>query len=111
LLAAQFEVPVCPHAGGVGLSEVVQHFAFFDYAAISGTQDGRFIEYVEHLHEHFAEPARVSNGRYVAPALPGTGAEMLMDSRERWTFPTGAGWLEVGDLAAVSEPHRTPVEV
>lgn len=111
LLAAQFEVPVCPHAGGVGLSEVVQHFAFFDYAAISGTQDGRFIEYVEHLHEHFAEPARVLNGRYVAPVRPGTGAEMLMDSRERWTFPTGAGWLEVGDLAAVSEPHRTPVEV
>ena len=110
LLAAHFDVPVCPHAGGVGLCELVQHFSFFDYAALSGSQDGRFIEYVDHLHEHFAEPARVEHGRYVAPARPGIGAEMLVESRERWTFPEGAGWREVGDSAAVSEPHLVSTE-
>ena len=111
LLAARFGVPVCPHAGGVGLCEVVQHFSFFDYAAITGTQDGRFIEYVEHLHEHFAEPVRIVKGRYMAPTRPGIGAEMLTASRDRWTFPTGAGWREVGDRAAVTEPHMTPAGV
>ena len=110
LLAAKFGVPVCPHAGGVGLCEVVQHFSFFDYAAITGSQDGRFIEYVDHLHEHFAEPVRVANGRYAAPQSPGTGAEMLAASRTRWTFPAGPGWLEVGDTAAVTAPHITPIE-
>lgn len=95
LLAAQFDVPVCPHAGGVGLCEVVQHFAFFDFASVSGSQDGRMIEYVDHLHEHFVEPAQISDGRYVAPRLAGIGAEMLPESLERWTFPSGAGWKEV----------------
>lgn len=111
LLAARFNVPVCPHAGGVGLCELVQHFSFFDYAAVSGSQDGRFIEYVEHLHEHFAEPARIDRGRYQAPMLPGIGAEMLAESRERWQFPDGAGWREIGDRAAVTDPHTTPAEV
>lgn len=110
LLAAHFGVPVCPHAGGVGLCEVVQHFSFFDYAAITGTQEGRFIEYVDHLHEHFAEPVRITGGRYAAPVLPGTGAEMLTDSRDRWTFPTGEGWLGVGDRAAVSGRRRQPAD-
>ena len=104
LLAARFGVPVCPHAGGVGLCELVQHFSFFDYAAVSGSQEGRMIEYVGHLHEHFAEPVRIERGRYVAPQRPGTGAEMLAASRERWEFPSGAGWLEVGNRAAVSVP-------
>ncbi|MDQ0921890.1 L-fuconate dehydratase [Pseudarthrobacter sp. W1I19] len=102
LLAAKFGVPVCPHAGGVGLCELVQHFSFFDYAAITGSQDGRMIEYVDHLHEHFAEPVRIINGRYGAPQLPGTGAEMLAASRARWEFPAGAGWVEVGGRAAVT---------
>jgi L-fuconate dehydratase len=109
LLAARFGVPVCPHAGGVGLCEVVQHFSFFDYAVLGRSQEGRFIEYVDHLHEHFTEPARIANGRYLAPRRPGIGAEMLRESRERWTYPTGAGWREIGDHAAVSEPHITPV--
>ena len=95
-------VPVCPHAGGVGLCELVQHFSFFDYAAVSGSQEGRMIEYVDHLHEHFAEPVRIVNGRYAAPQLPGTGAEMLSASRSRWEFPGGAGWQEVGNRAAVT---------
>lgn len=104
LLAAKFGVPVCPHAGGVGLCELVQHFSFFDFAAVSGTQEDRMIEYVDHLHEHFAEPVRIERGRYLAPQLPGTSAEMLAASRERWEFPSGAGWHEVGDRAAVSVP-------
>ncbi len=95
LLAAQFGVPVCPHAGGVGLCEVVQHFSFFDYARIGTSQEGRMTEYVDHLHEHFAEPARVQGGRYVAPVRPGIGAEMLGDSLDRWEFPSGAGWKEI----------------
>jgi L-fuconate dehydratase len=108
LLAARFGVPVCPHAGGVGLCELVQHFSFFDYAAITGTQEGRMIEYVDHLHEHFAEPVRILNGRYKAPRRPGTGAEMLSESRTTWEFPTGAGWLEVGDRAAVTGASLVP---
>jgi L-fuconate dehydratase len=110
LLAARFGVPVCPHAGGVGLCELVQHYSFFDYAAVSASQEGRFIEYVDNLHEHFAEPVRIVRGRYQAPQLPGNGAEMLLDSRTRWTFPDGAGWREVGDRAAVTEPRMTPAE-
>ena len=108
LLAAKFGVPVCPHAGGVGLCELVQHFSFFDYAVVSGSQEGRMIEYVDHLHEHFAEPVRIVNGRYAAPVLPGTGAEMLSASRTRWEFPAGSGWQEVGSRAAVTGATLTP---
>ena len=104
LLAAQFGVAVCPHAGGVGLCELAQHFSFFDFAAVSGTQENRMIEYVDHLHEHFAEPVRIERGRYVAPQRPGTGAEILAASRQRWEFPAGPGWAEVGARAAVSSP-------
>lgn len=102
LLAARFDTPVCPHAGGVGLCELVQHFSFFDYAAVSGSMENRMIEFVDHLHEHFIEPVRVEGGRYLAPQTPGTGAEMLKDSRDRWTFPSGSGWQQVGDRAAVT---------
>jgi L-fuconate dehydratase len=110
LLAAKFGVPVCPHAGGVGLCELVQHFSFFDYAAVSGSQEGRMIEYVDHLHEHFAEPVRIVNGRYAAPKLPGTGAEMFSAARTRWEFPAGAGWQEVGGRAAVTGASLVPAE-
>ncbi|MDJ0455735.1 enolase C-terminal domain-like protein [Arthrobacter sp. NQ7] len=102
LLAAKFGVPVCPHAGGVGLCELVQHFSFFDYAVVGRSQDNRMIEFVDHLHEHFAEPVRITGGRYAAPQLPGTGAEMLSASRIRWEFPNGQGWQEVGGRAAVT---------
>jgi L-fuconate dehydratase len=95
LLAAHFDVPVCPHAGGVGLCEVVQHLAFFDYARVSASEEGRWIEYVDHLHEHFVEPVRIVRGRYAAPVLPGVGAEMLPESVARWTYPNGAGWREL----------------
>jgi L-fuconate dehydratase len=80
LLAAKFGVPVCPHAGGVGLCELVQHLAMFDLVAVSGQLDGRLIEYVDHLHEHFVTPVDVQAGRYRAPLAPGAGAEMLPGS-------------------------------
>lgn len=76
LLAAKFGVPVCPHAGGVGLCEAVQHFSMFDFVAVSGSQDGRMIEYTKHLHEHFVSPVDVTGGRYQAPLAPGIGMQM-----------------------------------
>ncbi|GAA1589700.1 enolase C-terminal domain-like protein [Leucobacter aridicollis] len=95
VMAKKFGVPVCPHAGGVGLCELVQHYSFFDYAALTGEIGWKRVEFVDHLHEHFVEPARVVNGSYVAPVLPGTGAEMVAQSRDRWVFPDGAGWVEL----------------
>jgi len=86
LLAAKFGVPVCPHAGGVGLCEIVQHLAMFDFVAVTGTTEGRMIEFVDHLHEHFVEPAVVERGRYRAPRLPGSGAEMLASSVREFEF-------------------------
>ncbi len=77
LLAAKFGVPVCPHAGGVGLCEAVQHFSMVDFVAVSGSAEGRMIEYTKHLHEHFVAPVEVHGGRYRAPLTPGTGMEML----------------------------------
>jgi L-fuconate dehydratase len=92
LLAAKFGVPVCPHAGGVGLCEVVQHLAMFDYVAVSGSIEERWIEYVDHLHEHFESPARVVDGRYAAPVAPGSNAAMLPESVREFSFPGGPAW-------------------
>jgi L-fuconate dehydratase len=91
LLAAKFGVPVCPHAGGVGLCELVQHLAMFDSIAVSGTTEGRFIEFVDHLHEHFVEPVVIREGRYTAPKRAGSGAEMLATTVEEFTFAAGLG--------------------
>jgi L-fuconate dehydratase len=93
LLAAKFGVPVCPHAGGVGLCEMVQHLAMFDFLAVSGTWQGRLIEYVDHLHEHFVAPAVIHHGRYVAPRAPGGGAELIAESIAEYAFPDGPQWL------------------
>jgi L-fuconate dehydratase len=92
LLAAKFGVPVCPHAGGVGLCELVQHLAMFDYVALTGTVEDRVIEYVDHLHEHFATPVAIANGRYVAPTAPGFSAQMLAESIATYSYPDGAFW-------------------
>jgi L-fuconate dehydratase len=92
LLAAKFGVPVCPHAGGVGLCEMVQHLAMFDFLAVSGSWDGRMIEYVDHLHEHFVEPVRIERGRYVPPRAPGAGAQMRPESVADYLYPTGPRW-------------------
>ena len=86
LLAAKFGVPVCPHAGGVGLCELVQHLSYVDFVAISGRRDDRLIEFVDHLHEHFVAPVEVHDGCYWPPLEPGSGAEMLASSRERYEF-------------------------
>jgi L-fuconate dehydratase len=92
LLAAKFGVPVCPHAGGVGLCEMVQHLAMFDYVAISGTFEDRVIEHVDHLHEHFTDPVEIHAGRYRAPERPGAGARMHAESIRRHEFPQGPEW-------------------
>ena len=92
LLAAKFGKPVCPHAGGVGLCELVQHLSMFDYLALSGTTENRVIEYVDHLHEHFATPVVIRDGRYLPPTDPGSGATMLEESLQRFSFPTGEAW-------------------
>jgi L-fuconate dehydratase len=93
LLAAKFGVPVCPHAGGVGLCEIVQHLSMFDYVALSGTTEGRMIEWIDHLHEHFVTPAIVSRGRYQAPSAPGASTQMRPESLAEFSFPSGAAWL------------------
>jgi L-fuconate dehydratase len=92
LLAAVFDVPVCPHAGGVGLCELVQHLAMFDLVAVSGTTDNRVIEYVDHLHEHFLSPAVVKEGGYVAPVDPGFSAQMRPETLQNYVFPEGSAW-------------------
>ena len=92
LLAAKFGVPVCPHAGGVGLCEIVQHLAMFDYVALSGTTERRFIEWIDHLHEHFVNPAVVRDGRYIAPTAPGASTQMWARSVAEYSFPDGAAW-------------------
>jgi L-fuconate dehydratase len=92
LLAAKFGVPVCPHAGGVGLCEMVRHLSMFDFVAVSGSQEGRYIEYVDHLHEHFLDPAVVRHGRYVVPTLPGFSAQMRPESLDEHEYPQGTVW-------------------
>lgn len=95
LLAAKFGVPVCPHAGGVGLCEAVQHLSMFDFVAVTGTKEGRVIEFVDHLHEHFITPVVIENGAYRAPTAPGAGNEMLAASIAEYTWqaaePAGVG--------------------
>jgi L-fuconate dehydratase len=92
LMAAKFGVRVFPHAGGVGLCELVQHLAMADYVAITGSMEDRAIEFVDHLHEHFVDPVRIRQGRYLAPLAPGFSAQMRPQSLERFGFPDGAAW-------------------
>jgi len=92
LMAAKFGVPVCPHAGGVGLCEYVQHLSIFDYVAVSGSLDGRRIEFVDHLHEHFVDPVTIANGRYLAPMTAGYSITMKPESLEQFAFPSGGAW-------------------
>ncbi len=94
LLAAKFGVPVCPHAGGVGLCELVQHLSMFDYAAVYGDLEDRVIEYVDHLHEHFVDPVVIRDGRYVAPSAPGFSATMRPETLIAYAYPHGPMWTE-----------------
>jgi len=93
LLAAKYQVPVCPHAGGVGLCEYVQHLAMIDYVCIAGTHEGRVVEYVEHLHEHFIDPCVIENAAYMPPSVPGFSITMKDDSRRRYRYPDGAAHI------------------
>lgn len=92
LMAAKFDIPVCPHAGGVGLCEYVQHLSMIDYVAISGSMEGRIIEYVDHLHEHFIDPVVIERGAYLPPQLPGYSITMKAASLATYSFPDGAYW-------------------
>jgi len=94
LLAAKFGVRVFPHAGGVGLCELVQHLAMADFVAITGRMEDRAIEFVDHLHEHFVDPVRIRAGRYLAPSAPGMSAEMKEASIREHLFPSGAVWAQ-----------------
>jgi L-fuconate dehydratase len=99
LMAAKFGVPVCPHAGGVGLCEYVQHLSLFDYIAVSAALEDRITEYVDHLHEHFVCPVRMKNGRYMPPLEPGYSIEMKPDSLDYYEFPNGQTWKNKASVA------------
>jgi L-fuconate dehydratase len=95
LMAAKFGVPVCPHAGGVGLCEYVQHLSIFDYVAISGSLENRVLEYVDHLHDHFINPVQMKGDRYMPPLASGYSIEMKPESLDRYEFPNGEAWLKI----------------
>jgi L-fuconate dehydratase len=103
LLAAKFGVRVCPHAGGVGLCEAVQHLSMFDFVAVSGDKNGRMIEFVDHLHEHFVTPVDVRGGSYWAPSAPGAGSEMLSRTLADYSYPDGPVWS--GTSPALTTQH------
>jgi L-fuconate dehydratase len=92
LMAAKFGVPVCPHAGGVGLCELVQHLSMFDFISVSGRNDDRVIEFVDHLHQHMIDPVTVHDGRYFAPTKPGYSTEIRAESRREFVYPDGPVW-------------------
>ncbi|HET8841902.1 MAG TPA: L-fuconate dehydratase [Ktedonobacteraceae bacterium] len=96
LMAARFGVPVCPHAGGVGLCEYVQHISLFDYISLSGSLEHRMIEYTPHLHEHFLYPVVMKNGRYMPPEAPGYSVTMYPDTLTTYAFPNGPAWTGGG---------------
>jgi L-fuconate dehydratase len=100
LLAAKFGVPVCPHAGGVGLCEYAQHVSMFDYVAVGALLENRVCEFVDHLHEHFVDPVRVVHGRYLAPTTPGYSIEIRPESLSEFAFPDGPGWWQEEEVPA-----------
>jgi L-fuconate dehydratase len=105
LMAAKFGVPVCPHAGGVGLCELVQHLSIFDFVCVSGTLENRVTEFVDHLHEHFTDPCIVRSGHYVLPNQPGYSAQMRESSIATYEFPSGEYWRSQGhDVYEVRAP-------
>ena len=94
LIAAKFGKPVCPHAGGVGLCEYVQHLSLIDYICISGTKEGRVLEYVDHLHEHFKDPVVMKDGHYIAPKAAGYSITMFPESIAAHKYPHGSVWVK-----------------
>ena len=100
LIAAKLNIPVCPHAGGVGLCEQVQHLSMIDYICMSASLENRVIEYVDHLHEHFMDPVIIRDGAYVPPTKAGYSVEMKRQSLEEYQFPDGVIWQEMKDKKA-----------
>ncbi len=100
LMAEKFGVPVCPHAGGVGLCEYTQHISIYDYIAVSASLEDRVLEYVDHLHEHFVNPVVMRAGHYMPPTAPGYSAEMKPQSLDKHEFPDGAAW-RIGESGTV----------
>jgi L-fuconate dehydratase len=92
LMAKKFGVPVCPHAGGVGLCEYVQHLSIFDYVCVSASLENRLLEFVDHLHEHFIDPVQMKNGRYMPPQMPGYSITMKPASLDQHEYPGGSAW-------------------
>ncbi|WP_461188653.1 L-fuconate dehydratase [Arthrobacter sp. Z4-13] len=105
LMAAKFGIPVCPHAGGVGLCELVQHLSIFDFIAVSGDLTGRVTEFVDHLHEHFVDPCIIKNGAYVMPANPGYSSELKEQTLQEYAFPWGSYWTGT-DAGRVEQAWR-----
>ncbi|QCP00066.1 L-fuconate dehydratase [Arthrobacter sp. 24S4-2] len=101
LMAKKFGVPVCPHAGGVGLCELVQHLSIFDYVAVSGTLENRVTEYVDHLHEHFVDPCIVVEGNYVLPSQPGYSAKVFRETLDVYSYPKGSYWAAASESESV----------
>ena len=114
LMAAKYHLPVCPHAGGVGLCEYVQNISLFDYIAVSGSLENRVLEYVDHLHEHFLDPVVIRRGRYMPPQRPGYSIEMTAETLERYQYPNGPVWLDLavddGGCVQGSRPVYSPEE-
>lgn len=103
LMAKKFNVPVCPHAGGVGLCEYVQHLSIFDYVCVSGALENRVIEYVDHLHEHFLHPCVIHDGCYMAPEAPGYSIEMKSESLTAYEYPGGQVWVDLRDKRMIND--------
>lgn len=108
LMAKKFKVPVCPHAGGVGLCEMVQHLQMWDYISVSGTTKERIIEYVDHLSQHFKTPIKVHNCHYLAPKVPGYSVEMWERSLQAYEYPYGSEWNKMFAEGTFKDPRATP---
>jgi len=94
LMAAKFNIPVCPHAGGVGLCEYVQHLSAFDYLRVSTTLENRVTEFVDHLHEHFVDPVRIRNAHYLLSEKPGYSVEIYPETLRDYSYPDGRVWRD-----------------
>ncbi|XP_071531045.1 mitochondrial enolase superfamily member 1-like [Panulirus ornatus] len=108
LMAKKFNVPVCPHAGGVGLCEMVQHLQIWDYICVSGTTKGRLIEYVDHLSEHFKTPSKITSCHYIAPKVPGYSTEMWEKTLQSYEYPYGSQWKELFKEGKYRDPRTCP---
>ncbi|XP_013384237.1 mitochondrial enolase superfamily member 1 [Lingula anatina] len=106
LMAAKLNVPVCPHAGGVGLCQVNQHFSYFDYICVSRTLENRFLEYAEHLHENYKFPVEVKGGHYVLPQIPGFQTEMREASLDTHEYPIGPVWQKLFAEGTFKPPKK-----